>query len=438
MNLDFIRPIAGAALAVALSLVAIGQSRAAEILVPAHHTTITSAVAAAVDGDTIRITAAPTPFNEAVTIDKAITLVANPGIEPRLTGFSLDGGTTFTLRTMPGAAGAVIGSEEGGRFILEGTPTRGGSMIHSQHTSGTVLFENIKIQNAPNTSAFRVASDGGAHLKLIEAIGTVTGFNGYTAAAQTAEFLIERSRFVEIGSRSPVYIRATSSNFTFRYCEFHSVSSVLPLVGREAISIYGGTNGTVTFFRCWMRQDPSTGTWMTAEARPRDGSTTASPIINYLYCVIEHAAMSRPVNVRNNMSAGVTMTLDHCDIINHVSTYGCIDMYTGTGRTITVTNSNLINRGGGPGVSETGTGNTVTLSHNNVITTGTAYVGLTPAQTIAPAQEPGYRNAASGDFTYSNATLLTADQDGRPVGSNYNFSDILGPPVSRVRDWTRY
>src|SRR5690606_23803094 len=94
---------------------------AATIEVPGDWDTITSAVAAASDGDTVLITNSAT-YNESVRIDKRITLMAAVGQMPRILG---DGVIPAVIQTIDGAEGAQIGSNDGGMIILDGNTSLG-------------------------------------------------------------------------------------------------------------------------------------------------------------------------------------------------------------------------------------------------------------------------------------------------------------------------
>lgn len=352
-----------------------------------------------------------------------------------LTGLTADGISTAVISIRPGADGAQIGSMDGGRFILDGGGATISSNILLTNTTGTtVLIENIKIQNAVGGSGVRVTANGSATLRGIECIGQTAGFTAATVGTvNTATFLVERSRFIEIGSRSPVYLRYADADFTFRYVELHAVSSAAPLTGREAISLYGGLNGTITFDHVWIRQNglPAGGTWMTAETRTQDGEP-GLPTVNYRYCVFEHTAGSRALNVRSGTSNGVTLNIDHCDFIqNGTVTRETITVGTGSGRTITIKDTNFVNPNGTAAAGQA-TGDTYVVGIVNAATSATpAFVNMTPATELTVT--PDYVNAAAGNFRYTSPSLLQAASDGRPMGSFYDFSNVLGPPVTALR-----
>ena len=420
------------ALIVLLTLVA--SPRAAELLVPAQHATISAAITAASPGDTIRVTTAG-PFNEGLAIDKRITLIADPAVSPVITGETADGVSTAVISIRDNADGAQVGSMGGGRFIIDrGNTTTGNAILLENTTGSTVLVENIKIQNTPGGSGVRLLAEGSATLRGIECIGTTAGFRADTALAHASTILVERSRFVEIASRSPVYLRYADADFTFRYCELNSISAAAPLVGREAISLYGGLNGTITFDHVWIRQDgiPTGGTWMTAETRTQDGSP-GLPTINYRYCVFEHSSGSRALSIRNGTSSGVRMNIDHCDFVQSgTASIGAMTIGTGTDRAITVTNTNFINTNG-PAATGVTTDPPYTFSHVNAVTSVTpAWTNITPTNEITPGVAPGYVNPATGNYRIANAALLTAGSDGLAIGANYDFSNVLGPPVLPV------
>ncbi len=443
------------------------QASAAEILVPTGQPTISAAITAASPGDTIRITSAG-PFVENITVNKLVNIVVDPGVDAVINGAATG---TFIITTVAGAEGSKIGSGDGGRLVISNTGTANrANAIAINHVSGLVTFENIMIENGTSGTAraIQILNTGSTAWKYIEAIGTNSGFEVIRTLPDTTSHTIENSRFVAIRSRSPVYLRSSASpainaaTFTFREVELHSNSSLAPTAGREAISIYGGVAGSVTFDRCWVRVDATT--WMTIEHRQRDGGyPLAFPVVNYTNSILEHnGAVSRVMNVRaSGMSSGVTINIDRCDFYQTGGTTSTAILMGNLptalnqdARTMNISNSNFLNADGGAlrGVDHatTGTPDVYNITNCNAFSTGnqdqtnekafhvirvvqdgattyTAFVPLAATNNVLPGRNPGYLDVAVGDYRYSDTFLQTAGTGGQPIGSMMNFAQVPVP-----------
>ncbi len=442
----------------------VGRGFAAEILVPAHYDRISSAIQAANPGDTVRVTSAAAPYVESITINKNIALIADPGVDPVIRGDPDTAAFPWLIRTVAGADGATVGSEAGGRFTLDtggiarGTSAGTNDCIRTEHTTGTtVRFDNIRIKNSPSSLAIAIRGPGNADFNLFDVDGTGGGFQAVLALSAQTEFNVTRSRFVNItstgGGRGAAYMRGAatlnnSAKYTFSYCEMHSISSAAPSTGRECMAIYGGVNGIVNVDHCWMSQDPSAGTWMTLSIRPRDGTgeqLTAAPTISLRNCALGQFAATRGVYLVNGFTDGVTLSFDHCDfyqINNGTSAVPCILLGTRSGtadpRTISITNSLFTNNNAGAMTGVASGDNPYIVDYVSAKVVGTAWTNVTPTNEIPGGLDPGYLDPVTGDFRYTNATLLTGDQQGRPLGSAYSFANILVPPVNRAAHWSVY
>ncbi len=434
----------------ALLTMAAVQAQAAELIVPTQHATISAAVQAAAPGDTIRVTNAG-PFAESIVIDKAISLVADPGVNPVLTG-DPDVAVTHVIRTADGAEGASIGSIDGGKFIIDQQNVYRATLyaVRLDHSAGLVNISNFDVVNTTGTTVgVFVGSSGSSHVKFFNTFGAAYGFHAVREIPAGATHTVEYCRFLMArASRGAVYLRGgtnllNSANFTFRGCEMESHYDG---GAREALSIYGGINGLLNFENCWIRQtQPTTPetNWMTVEHRPRDSSNpTASPIVNYSRCVFEHRNLSRCINVRaSNNSNGIRINIDHCDFIQENSARACILVGSGTDRQINVTNTLFNNTHAHAFEGVETAGDTYTISHVNANTTSptaTTFLNATATNVVDPPQVPNYANPAAGNFTYTTPVLLTADSTGGPLGSMLIMADALVPPPNRARYWSLY
>ena len=95
----------------------------------------------------------------------------------------------------------------------------------------------------------------------------------------------------------------------------------------------------------------------------------------------------------------------------------------------------------------TGTGNTYAGDHNNVFVGGPPYAGIAEAGPNDIELDPEYVDAnkgTSGNYLYTNETVLTGDDQGGPIGYYNNFLQPLTPTPSptpspnRVGRWSIY
>ncbi len=398
-------------------------ANAATILIPAHWDTITSAVAAATNGDTILITTNG-PFTDAPRINKKVTIIADAGLQVviRASGNPI-------VNFLPGSEGAQLGSVSGGRIIFDGNDTVSRYVYFSQAGGETTLMENLEFRN-PNDAASsfygywwvlpgtanvtirRVDMDASSH----------PGSQGVRSDNAGGTILFERSSVKATGygmHNNPSV--GGSSHMTFINCEISAGGVNYAAYLRPAAT---GFNRTWNFVNCKITGPTGGGfRWTPAVGDKLDLS----------YSIISSSARG----IFFNAGSDATTTIDHCDIIVS-GAFAPIDIPAGSNRTISIKNSNIY----GPSAGATytaGGGDTVTMAYSNDYSPTTPYNNFTPANSVQPGQNPGFVNPATGDHRLTNTFLKTAGEGGSAIGVNRDYTDVVNfTTVSRANHWMMY
>ncbi len=413
------------------------SASAAVIKVPNDWDTITSAVAAALPGDTVEITNSST-YIEALSITKPITLMATLGQSPVIQGI---GGTSAVVVSVASTgAGAQIGSNAGGRIELKCGPSYTGNdyiLVRTNHTGATpVICENLFLNTLnTNAQAARVygiypRQDGAAIYRNI----LIDGGNVSSTAIRLHYLTLATTELDHVRVRNTasnaVVITNSSPTLVVKFCELGATAA--------GIRIYSNSG---TADKVKLEVDRS------LLLSDTDGAAGLGSLV--IRGVNSQVDVTRSL-LRSNSghgvriwsaANGVRLTMDHCDIVNTAGSLPAFLVETGTNRNVSITNSNIQSINSGGFSVTTDASSTFVSNFNNVHTpAGTAYTGITAgANDVQPGQNPQYVSLATGNILYNNTFLKTAGQHGSSIGVNQNYSDILTfVPVSRAAHWSFY
>ncbi len=386
------------------------------------YTTIGAALAAANTDDLIRITDSGT-YNESLTINKRVAIVANVGFSPVIRG---DGVTTHVLRTADGCGGAQIGAYGTGQIILD--PAASAvvvGVIVPGHTDVTpVVYENIVIQNlAAATNQINPHSSGANTFRYVEATGGAQMLKLSDAAVVNAQYRFERCRMRGMTFTGSIRMTDGSVNMVSEYCEF--------VTGGTAAAFWYVTNdnpGTFTWNHCIIREDVAGLTCMLTDS--------VNIVMNYSYCTI--LSYRHCIQVFNPASA-YTLNMDHCDLYGDYD--GADPANTGSrraptillndaaGRSVSITNTNILSNSTQFGWTESDVdaGNDVlrVSNYNNYEAPPNVNVVLGANDITSPsAVLPDYVDVVAGNFAYTTPSLISAGAGGTPIGSMLTASAV--------------
>lgn len=433
------------------------QSRGATLEVPTvDHPTISDAISSATAGDTILITDSAIYEEGLVEIDKATTITAEAGNNPTILG---------SLRFMTGSDGSRVGSNNAGRINIgdgnfvppasEPGTFGGPEFMDFQTTGGTVLFENLFVHGPafftmvhPNDN---VSTQTVVQLQDVDING---GAGGATCFGIEDSINLELTRVVVKGyTQQAIYDRQSGKivNISLNNCDIGELHNETGMFGGGGtinkiqnnttdteINIYnitgsvirGGSSHALNF------SEGNTSVTLTNSVVITDGNSDigGSPWFGFNYdrngsAILIHAyrvseSVPNPNNRPHQPDSNHWLTVDHSDLISSGTALWVADNHT-TGKTITVTNSNLIGLNDDVVVSGTeNTGDVFSFSHNNVFSYGGGdlYGGDVVADGNSINEDPEYTNIEANDFTTQNSALHTADDSGGSIGVNSNFA----------------
>ncbi|MCA9448226.1 MAG: hypothetical protein KC931_13995, partial [Candidatus Omnitrophica bacterium] len=310
------------------------------------------------------------------------------------------------------AIGARIGSNQGGRITIDGN---GNSeiywLISNRHTSGEVIFENLLITGGHSGAMSMIFPElqGNATLTLNNVI-------------------IDGEDIVEFPVR-PDLLGGGTINF-----------NEVVLTGAARMAILHSTSGGTGTFNIY--NSTIIGKQLAIAIEPAGGPVDWTIHNSYLgttdtgsYSAMWVRAPNQNLQIEKtvfNMSGGGSafflfpgsgchLVMDHCDIL---SEYIGVRLTTGNNRSISISNTNIVSDSVGF-FGTTDPSDTVQFSNNNV---PGGYDTFAPGlNDIIPGIVPDYMDTLypDTDFTYTNGTLLTGDEFGGPIGSEYNT--LVGP-----------
>lgn len=430
----------------ALMLLAPGFSMAATINVPGDHATISAAVAAAANGDTVLITDSSI-YAEAVQINKPITLMAAPGQSPVIRGAGET--ASYIIRTVTGADGAQIGSNAGGRIILDPNaavgPVRYLSPEHSGG-AGVVTFENLLVRNPPlpaiQTMMFTrpincesiyqdIEIDGNNRLHLIMDCRLVEG------KKTTFNRMYVHGMRQQTGGGFGFYSSALLGDIEINQSEITTFREFVVIDGGPETDVY-----TIKIDRSYLEMTVD-GNWDMFDARYNASLHITNSVLN---------CQSQGQAVRWLTGDNTDNIIEHCDIItrnNHA-----LRIYEGVGRTFSIKNNNFSSEWASaysifvdvPGAE------TYDFDYNNAATPNNGYMGIEPPagpNDITPPVIPTYTNVAQKNYIATNPELYGTGEGGSNIGANCNFFQIYlnpdpcpslvpEPPTSARGDWALY
>ena len=461
----------------ALSLAATTAS-AIERTVPGNHATIALALAAASDGDVIRITDSGV-YTDQLVINKSVQIIADAGANPVIRRNDDQAGTGAAVIVTTGAQGGRLGSIGGGRITVDRNTdisstiaSREGIFVNGIATGQEYTIENVYITGfttgaiaVGNLTGYSttVGNKGTLRINIVEIDGghTATDYNGAAgqmglrvlgnAANYTGTFILNRvlthslsSHAVKLNHSSTA--RLDDVTLIVDTCDLNTFYG-------GAIDIGNAKNVNLSVTNTFMLGGGYQGSWgafrySTAAAQGPPGGTLS--FSNSVATVWPLAGIQCVLGIPTNSNAdNITLNIDHCDLIVRLgggNTYGVntpatrngITVGTGINRTLNITNNNIY----GPEQSTTVTlagivlpastaSDVVNIHHNNVFVSGEAYVNLTPgAGEVIPGVDPGYVDVTNRDFRVTNPAILSASTTGTPLGTNRIFVNFVPVELS--------
>ncbi len=433
-----------------------GSIQAAEILVPADQPSLVAAVAAAQAGDTITITNSA-DYVGPVDIDKPLFIRAAAGQSPKILG---DTTQPYAIKILETAGGTQLGSLEGGQIQVNAdafdNTTINTTVIHVGNTSGTVTLERVRVyghynyHNSSGATPPLISRDrndmirvgvssttpmGDVILRQVEVAGGSHGLRVVaTPTTNTSTLTVENCM---LDSKN-FGVRANGTiDMEFKNTTIFSESSWSPVYYDT------GQEGANSFTNCWLHAK-GTSVVMNSASR-RDHPTYFS-----------RSAFTRDgvgtVLSMASTSYGNKWYFDHCDAVVPGDTGAVLNMATphsqalGVGnRGVEFTNCNLINLGTGEIVAASPVQEAFLImrSNNQVSSHATPVVannGFATYSVAAPVATitPDYGSWQTGNLIYQNQTLLTSDENGRALGSNYNFATMTSGNINSAKRWDLY
>ncbi len=382
----------------------------AEVLerVPTDHATIAAAVGAVSPGGTVLIEDSSV-YVESFAIQTAnISIVAAPGETPTI---QYDGNNSYIIfADQP----CQVGSNTGGRITIDGNNGGGGTQTHvfrPLHSSGEVRFENLDVRNVRNnpivmpdagtadTVLSNVDIDGGGVLQFgirLDFLNSVLTLNcvNYTNVSRECIFTSNPSTGTLNVNNS--YLEAVFQPINL---EFGSGGNTLNIDNS-----YIHESGGVGAFGAFYVRGAHTINMTNSVVQNDDAGAFA-----FYHYDADGAGVSGPS----------TVTFDHCDLIADfpfrlVGSDSVNNQYT-------ITNTNMaVGAGAGSGQLLDGpNGDDTTVWDYNNVQSG-AYAAW-PVGANDLNLDPVYTDPGNGDYTYSDATVLTGDDSGGPIGNNAVF-----------------
>ncbi len=391
-----------------------------------------AALAASVDGDTIRMTNSATYVDVLWIISKAISIIASPGENPTLQ-FTKDNLWSPLFEKGP----SRLGSNDGGQIIMDyGGFSNGLSMRTAWVSSGEVTYENLRVINPGDNhmmiEVLNPQSPGNASNVLAPAVfnNIIFDYGAYNnvflthsyASGEEVQMTFNDCQVINGGSNcGGVYANSDiKMNVICNDCTFAQPTKTLHVYNTSA------SPSTFAFNNCWVKNGSTNG----SAAFFLWGILAENVVLNIDHCTIDTAGVGGAAVMIGDNSNGVAVNIDYSDLYSGQS--GVIvenndaDTYGGTSREIHVKNSIITANNdseSGYGILVNGTEGAVTLDsdYNNVYA-GTddslAYMGCTRgAHDLNPGQEPAYIDPANNDYHYTNDPFATASQAGGSIGS---------------------
>lgn len=394
------------------------------LYVPDDYATIQAAIDAVAPYGTIRITDSGV-YEEALLVDTpGIVIEAAPCESPTLL---YDGSVGHMIRC---SVPFQFGSNSGGRILLDanlGGPGSLSRVLDTRHTNGTVVFENLGLDNLRNTYIFfpnPIPNISDVYFNNVHADGHDPGLNLAVVAF-------------------PFRFDGYNGTVTFNWCNIRRMA-------RDAFFFFASGNGTVNvlnsiveagfdtiFFdfavggftmnvdNSYINETGGGGAFSTIYTR---GPNT----FNFTNSVIRCADFDGFGVYMFDDQAGAgptTLTMDHCDVVADFP-FRLLSSFNINEVTVTNTNFRYGAQSSGRGQLLGGDNgdDTIVWDYNNVVS---GSYDQFPVGANDISIDPGYTSFANGDFTYSDATVLISDASGEPLGSTANFvPSVLVPTIS--------
>ncbi len=398
------------------------------IRVPSDYPSIQAAIDASVPYGVVRIEDSGI-YEECLLISiPGLTIEAAPCQSPVI---RYNGSQSYLVRiTEP----CQFGSNSGGRILLDsnlGGPGSLSRVLDALHTWGMVVFENLSLDNMRNTYMFRpTASTSDVTMNNVDADGHDQGLG-----LAIVQF--------------PIRLDTHNSTLTLNYCNFRRMA-------RDAIYSAGSASGVINILNSVVEAGFDTVFFDFAA-----GGFTINIDNSYINETGGGGAFScfyvrgpNTINMKNSVlrtadfdgfgfyhfddqaGAGpVIANFDHCDF---VADFPFRLLSSFSANVYTVTECNFVHgptasgRGqllGGPA----GGDDTIIWDYNNVVSNS---YGSFPVGDHDIHIDPSYTSVTSGNFTYSEPTVLVSDSSGGPLGTNTNFGPSVHVPTLSL-DYTQ-
>lgn len=402
----FIKPLAIVCAGLMLGLLAPRASAAPVVLVPTDEATIQAAIDAVDTGGLVRIVDSGV-YQEDLNISKpGIRIVAAVGENPTIAS---TGTNNFAI--LPNASGSNyrLGSNSGGRITVDTTNSASLTKVinMSSQTAGTFTVENVEFVNITETLIDPRAGAHTLNLINVEALDLPAFAIRLDFMDAAATFNIEGCT---LSSSGQVIFNGTNG----AEGNVNITRSDISSTGGNAIQISSGGAHNITIDRSFVH-GPGANAAVYVLRSPVNLTITNSALYN-------SGGGGNGLYVFMDSGGPAELTIDNSDILKGPSGFVGFRYIDGSVTNMSITDSNISDFNGTPD-------GTLTLDYNNVIT-GT-YSGFTAGANDVSV-DPVYTDAAGGDFTYAEASLLTADSGGGPIGSAATLADFVPVELSTM------
>ncbi len=444
------------------------RADAANLTVPGTHATLSAAISAAASSDTITITSSGS-FAESILIDKPLTIKAAAGQTPKITG---NGTTAYVVYFTSTTAGTKFGDNAGGQIVISGdsfdttasvlremlVQTSGSLPLTIENVKFTSIKANYSNSNTPPAGTIRRDNHMFMWVGGTTVTQPVSDLNLFNVDFENGSHGVWMASLTNTGRT----VRIEDCNVDVKNFGIFTTGNGNILMNRNIIRsnnpsspIYynTGTAGTNQITNCWVHARGVAPAWTSASRRNHKTFIT-----NSAFSISMAARTTQVMAFASTSYGGEELIIDHSDFYSSSTSATFLIAnptvssvtYTGN-RSLTVTNSNIVNLGPGGIVGKNTNGywkdGALRLSHNNMVSPAATLVmpnnvdGFTTFSVEQPVYtvQPTYADVATGNFSYTGpSNVVRGDEDRQPMGSFMNFATMTEGvmPPSSVKHFT--
>lgn len=408
-------------------------SQAAVVNVTGGGDALKNAWAAAANNDVLQINDSLT-YNGGIYLDgKKVDIVAAVGQSPTI---QPDGASSYIFQVSTTGAASQLGAVGMGQIIINTSSTITDVFRFLHNAPSKFVAQNLQINFAFSGYAVfpRDTTNGDIELTEVNITGNsnvadqkfvrVDGFNGRTVTFNRCD--MRNVSRLALGSSSWAicgfgYTGGGTLNLNSCVIDSGNHSSII----RELILLdQGAGNGFTINIDNSFIQRRMAGNFQTFRIRASNINLNMT-----------NSAMTNPADYRTLdlliQPDNCNINLNHCDFVAFARNLSFESL---NGGSLTVTNCNVVNLGGGDAgfyiVSDALFATRVS-NYNNVFGAADAYGSMPQgANEILPPVDPAYADITNGDFRPGAASLTTAGQGGSAVGSNRSYANVVPVELS--------